>query len=266
MRLLILSDLHLDLWQDDGPPYDLANSRPDAVVLAGDIHKGSHGILWAARVFSGIPVIYVAGNHEFYDANLETVLAGMAAAAAQTANVHVLDADELVLGEARFLGCTLWTNFRLLSDEPADRQIAMAAAQGNPDYKYIRLASQKFRKLSPSDTARFHAEQKAWLQRKLAESFAGQTVVVTHMAPSLESVELEGRQIPEAAAYASRLDELVEQADLWIHGHLHHSSDYRIGACRVVCNPRGYRMRDNGPENPRFDPNFIVELAHCEDY
>ncbi len=266
MRLLILSDLHLDLWQDDGPPFDLANSRPDAVVLAGDIHKGSRGILWAARVFSGIPVIYVAGNHEFYDANLETVLAGMAAAAGQTANVHFLDADEVILNGIRFLGYTLWTNFRLLSDEPADRQIAMAAAQGNPDYKYIRLKSQKFRKLCPIDTARFHAEQRAWLQRKLAEPFAGKTVVVTHMAPSLESVELEGRLNPEAAAYASRLDELVEQADLWIHGHLHHSSDYRIGACRVVSNPRGYRMRGNDPENPRFDPNFIVELAHWEDY
>ncbi|HTD05227.1 metallophosphoesterase [Undibacterium sp.] len=261
MKVLVLSDLHLDLWQDDGPRFDLATSRPDVVVLAGDIHKGAHGIVWAARMFSGIPVLYVAGNHEFYDANLETVLAEMADAARQTANVHFLDADEVVVGGTRFLGCTLWTNFRLMSEEPADRQIAMEAAQGSPDYKYIRLKSQKFRKLRPSDTARFHAEQRAWLQSKLAEPFAGKTVVVTHMAPSLKSVAPESRLNPEAAVYASRLDELVSRADLWIHGHLHTSSDYPVGGGRVVCNPRGYQIRGNGPENPQFDPNCMVELG-----
>ncbi|GGC93491.1 metallophosphoesterase [Undibacterium terreum] len=261
MRLLVMSDLHLDLWEDDGPTCDLALSRPDVVLLVGDIHKGARGITWTARTFKSIPVIYVAGNHEFYDANLETVLAEMAEAAGKTANVHFLHAEEIVLGGNRFLGCTLWTNFRLMSDEPADRLIAMEIAQGSPDYKCIRLKSQKFRPLRPSDTARFHAEQKAWLQRKLAEPFAGKTIVATHMAPCLESIEPQDRQNPQAAAYASRLDDLVAQADLWVHGHLHHRSDYLRGRARVICNPRGYWIPGIGTENHRFDPNFIVELG-----
>lgn len=27
---------------------------------------------------------------------------------------------------------------------------------------------------------------------------------------------------------------------LWLHGHLHNSSMYEIGDCKVVCNPKGY--------------------------
>ena len=38
MRLLTLSDLHLDLWRDRVPDIDVSRSHPDLVILAGDIH------------------------------------------------------------------------------------------------------------------------------------------------------------------------------------------------------------------------------------
>lgn len=28
--------------------------------------------------------------------------------------------------------------------------------------------------------------------------------------------------------------------DLWIHGQVHYTADYRVDGVRVVCNPRGY--------------------------
>ena len=34
------------------------------VVLAGDIDRGIKGVVWARQAFPGIPVLYVAGNHE----------------------------------------------------------------------------------------------------------------------------------------------------------------------------------------------------------
>src|SRR3546814_2816589 len=49
------------------------------------------------------------------------------------------------------------------------------------------------------------------------------------MAPSLQSVDDRYRCDLVSAAYASRLDALVAKADLWIHGHMHSSLDYRIG-------------------------------------
>jgi hypothetical protein len=45
------------------------------------------------------------------------------------------------------------------------------------------------------------------------------------------------------------------QIKYWIHGHTHTHFDYKIGECRVICNPRGYPN-----ENTGFDPNFEMEI------
>ena len=80
------------------------------------------------------------------------------------------------------------------------------------------------------------------------------------MAPSLLSVDDAFGSEGCSPAYASRLDDLAAQADLWVHGHIHASRDYRIGPCRVVANPCGYKTRSGTPQNPQFNPNFIVDL------
>jgi hypothetical protein len=79
------------------------------------------------------------------------------------------------------------------------------------------------------------------------------------MAPSMRSVPEQYADDRISAAYASQLKELAAKADLWVHGHMHESSDYLIGKCRVVCNPCGYMTRGGGIENGDFDPNFIAE-------
>lgn len=128
------------------------------------------------------------------------------------------------------------------------------------DYKRIRLASKGYRKLRAADTAQFHAMHRSWLTERLAEPFDGKTVVITHMALSMRSVAEEYPGDPASAAFASRLDDLVSQTDVWAHGHMHDSFDYHIGKCRVVCNPCGYMTRGGGIENHQFGPNFVVEL------
>ncbi len=259
MRLLILSDLHHEIWREYAPTIDPAISRPDAVILAGDIDLGARAVEWAARNFAGLPVLYVHGNHEGYGRNLEEMQDDIVAACAASGNVHFLDSGEFVLDRVRFLGATLWTDFRLFGDET--RMLAMAsAAEVMNDYRRIRLAEQGHRTLQPADTAGLHARQTAWLAGKLAKPFDGATVVISHMAPTMQSVEAEFRDDIISAAYASRCDEVVASADLWVHGHMHTSFDYRVGKCRVVCNPCGYLMRDGRPQNPDFDPNFIVDV------
>ena len=59
-------------------------------------------------------------------------------------------------------------------------------------------------------------------------------------------------------AFVSDLSALIEahRPALWVHGHVHNSSDYRIGDTRIVCNPHGY-----GNENPDFDGALVVEVG-----
>jgi Icc-related predicted phosphoesterase len=61
-----------------------------------------------------------------------------------------------------------------------------------------------------------------------------------------------------SAAYVSDLAAPIEagRPHLWVHGHVHQSFDYLVGATRVICNPHGY-----GKENLRFDPALAVEIA-----
>jgi Icc-related predicted phosphoesterase len=259
MRLLVLSDLHHEIWRERAPVIDPALSNPDAVILAGDIDVGNKAVHWAAKNFAGIPVFYVHGNHEAYGNNLDDVQEDIRAACLATGHVNFLDASEFIIGRVRFLGGALWTDFRLFGDDTC--LAAMHAAEGvMNDYRRIGLAGQGYRKLRAADTAAIHARQKAWLTTKLNEPFEGSTVVVTHMAPSMQSVTGQFRMEPSSAAYASRMDELVSKADLWVHGHMHTSLDYRIGQCRVVCNPCGYTTRDGAPQNPQFDPKFVIDI------
>lgn len=259
MRALVLSDLHHELWREYAPRSNPSISRPDVVVLAGDINVGARAVEWATRMFPTLPVVYVHGNHEAYGKNLEDVQEQIAQACQASGHVHFLNCGEFKLGNIRFLGATLWTDFKLFGDDM--RQASMREADAvMTDYKRIRLAKQGFRKLRSTDTAQLHGAHRLWLKEKLAEPHAGKTVVVTHMAPSLKSVADGFENDLSSAAYASRLDDLVQMADVWIHGHMHESSDYHIGKCRVVCNPCGYMKRGGQGENPEFDPNFIIEI------
>lgn len=259
MRLLILSDLHHEQWRGYGPVIDPAQSRPDVVILAGDIHSGAHAIGWADKNFTGMPVLYVSGNHEAYEKTLEDAQQEIESACRAAGHVHYLNCGEVVWRGVRFLGATLWTDFKLFGDPV--RQVAMLEAERcMNDYHCIRLATEGNRKLRAADTAQLHAHQRSWLERKLDEPFDGKTVVITHMAPSMRSIARIYETDILSAAFASNLDDLVVKADLWVHGHTHTSFDYMVDKCRVVCNPCGYRLHVGHAENPDFDPNYIVEI------
>lgn len=259
MRLLVLSDLHREIWKEFGPGIDLAASRPDLVVLAGDIDEGDRAVNWAARKFAGLPVLYVHGNHEAYGHNLEEARREIADACTATPNIHFLDCSEFHIGNVRFLGATLWTDFCLFGED-ARAKCMSASEEVMADYECIRLAEAGGRKLRAHDTAAYHAEQVAWLRAMLQRPHEGKTVVITHMAPSLRSVVAQYANDPVSAGFASNLDDMLPQADVWIHGHMHDSFDYEIDGCRVVCNPLGYQRPNGNPENAKFNPGFIVEV------
>jgi predicted phosphodiesterase len=259
MRILPLSDLHREIYPERDLGIDLEVCRPDVVILAGDIDKGTRAVQWAAEAFKGIQVLYVAGNHEFYGAEIDTVPKAIQAACEQTTNVTYLDRESFIIGGVRFLGATLWTDFALFGKP--NRPIAkVACGVAMNDYRQIRFAANGYRKINPEDTALVHALTRNYLEQELAKPFDGKTVVVTHMAPSRLSVPEQFAQDIVSSAYASNLDYLTVQADLWIHGHTHTSMNYHLFKCNVVANPCGYQHRGGLNENPNFNPNLIIEI------
>jgi len=251
-RILIASDLHLEFSD-----IALDASAADIVVLAGDIHEGAAGIEWAKARFAQ-PVIYVAGNHEFYNGEIGAVTAAMKAAAAGS-NVQVLDDEAVEIAGIRFLGSVLWTDFDL-NGETAKATAFERCKKLMPDFKIVSYGTEIF---TPEDTIMIHGQSRGWLGDQLAEAHDGPTVVVTHHAPHRGSLAPQYVDDPVSAAFVSDLEAMILEAGpaLWIHGHTHTSFDYKVGPTRVVCNPRGYTKKPNAHrENADFARDFSVEV------
>ena len=253
MRLAILSDLHLTVA---GMP--VPQVACDVVILAGDVARPQQAMAWAKQFT--VPVIYVPGNHEYYGGSLSGTLSNLRELACGS-QVHVLERDELRLGGVRFLGCTLWTDFRLQATE-AERAASMAmASQMIRDFSRVRLDDDGTALFTPELSRQVFDESVVWLDKKFAEPFDGTTVVVSHHAPSLGSINPKYAGSPLNACFVSNIEPQLRRwnAPLWIHGHLHDSYDYAVGNTRVLCNPRGY-ARDGVTENASFDPGLVISI------
>ncbi|MFC1782261.1 metallophosphoesterase [Planctomycetota bacterium] len=248
MKVHVLNDLHVEF-----EPFDPPETDAEVVILGGDIHVGKKGLKWAQENFKGKPVIYVLGNHEYYGQAIPKHTDKLKELAEGT-NVHILENDIFVINEVMFLGCTLWTNFKLWGNP----QIAGdAARQKMTDYKKIRVSPQ-YRKIKPIDTVGIHYKSLNWLGENLIKTHDAKVVVITHHAPSPRSFSEKHQEDILGAAYVSHLDDFVEKsgAALWIHGHLHVQRDYMIGNTRVLCNSRGYPDEYNN----EFIADYEVEI------
>ncbi len=109
MKIQLHSDIHIE----GRAGFVIPEKDSDLIILAGDIDVGMRGLLWAEQLTRshGKPIIYVAGNHEFYRHDYYQLLEEMRVFAAEHDNLHFLEKDELILNGVRFLGTTLWTNY-----------------------------------------------------------------------------------------------------------------------------------------------------------
>ena len=250
-RILYMSDLHLEMerwrlsipgWQDFLARHRDARKHPlrgplltgfndiDLVILAGDIHTGLRGVVYAEQLaaYFDAPVIYVAGNHEYYRQHMDLLDPALRATATRTGGrVQFLEnmvASFTFSGQrVHVLGCTLWTDYRLRGDQEAD--MAMAARY-MIDHRMIHRVSTLFR---PEHALTRHERSRAWLRETVArlrlEEPGAKIIAVTHHAPH---AALLGRRAGRIApAYASNLlpDFCAAPPDLWIHGHTHYRHD-----------------------------------------
>ena len=255
MKLHILSDLHLGV---QGMPHPETDA--DLVILAGDIARPQAAITWAQGF--GKPVLYVPGNHEFYGSSLTQTMRTLQDLCAGT-SVQLLDNRSLVLQGVRFVGSTLWSDFRIAGGGQARADAMEQALRFMRDFQRIRSTEQPDAPLfHPQDAAALYDANVQWLTQALAQPFDGPTVVITHHAPSPRSIHPRFAGSPLNAIFVSDAESLVAQsgARLWIHGHTHDSFNYLLHGTRVLCNPRGY-ARDGVNENALFDPLLVVEVT-----
>lgn len=275
MKLRIHSDLHLEfeyaerrLTNECVPP--LPDDADTVLVLAGDImsnyraHIRKHPHLdeytpWIRDKINRFKaVIYVLGNHDYWNAgHWQDVVAYWKGMSTRFSNFHVLANDHVVVDGVRFLGTTLWTDL--------SNPIYAMQADGMNDFNYIKVnrGGGRWSKWNIGDWNQEHQKAIGFFEEELAKEWTGKTVVVSHHAPTVQSISdrFAGKAIN--CCYYTNLERFMWYNDitLWCHGHIHNSVDLVIGdeiqSTRVICNPRGYFGEEL---NPEYDPTKLVEI------
>lgn len=277
MRIQLFSDLHLERY-----PGFLPHILPDTdvVVLAGDIGSYQAGSRLETDDFglerfsptlpalAGKRVLFVPGNHEF-DALEHDAAYARLRATCERLGIEWLDREIVVIGQVRFIGTTLWSDFDALAGretDPARRLQMRDKAFRAANFYLSKNTTLKHGEPMLAEAIRAMAlDCQDWLRAALATPFEGRTAVVTHFAPSLLSADPRYGLVPGTAGFCNWLDDLFKHTQLWMHGHLHCMNDYvvegRDGAhswsCRVVANPLGYLSKG---EQEGYRPQLVIEL------
>lgn len=287
-KILLVSDLHLEFADIDIPN----DQNYDVLILSGDImvaqdlsDHSAESVRTAAvlesmgrrqesaqrfrnflkRVSTEFPyVVYVAGNHEFYDGKWHKSLDTLKSECAVYPNIHFLEMSSVDIMGYTFIGGTLWTDMNKC--EPVTMQAITGMMN---DFKLIKNDNANFRKLSSQDVVVRHRKTLDYFKQAIESNPTGKFVVVGHHLPTFMSVHPQYKNdYTINGAYASDLSDFIldnPQIVLWTCGHTHFPHRYYMGNTLVACNPRGY----SGPkfnENNKWRANRSIDLAAMPDY
>jgi Icc-related predicted phosphoesterase len=244
MKIQLISDLHMEMMSYEKRlklTLELTKTDADVCILAGDIcNKNCADEVLSRFCRSYEYVVFVPGNHEYYGEGFDDFYGVMEEIATKEPNLVWLDPTrppQTIMGQ-RFIGNTLWYP----SNPDTDMLI-----RGWSDYHHIRF-------LTPTV---FHLNEMStkYIEQNIQEG----DIVVTHMAPSYQSVGSMWRGAMTNCFFVSEMEDVIldKKPKFWFHGHMHDPLDYMIGDTRVVCNPRGYTFKNEGKS---FNPALVFEI------
>lgn len=262
MKFLVLSDVHGGTGFLHGGEYS-----DTVLIIAGDFDETKRSryrtdIEKLCKQFKN--VVLVPGNHEYYGSNIHKTHSVLQTMDDEIENFIFLQDRSIWIDDVFIVGSTLWTDFN------KDPLVKFDARLKMNDYKHIRNGPPEEgwkRKLTVEDVELMHYKSKKYIESAVDTERTKvhndiKVVVVTHHAPSYQSVASRYKNDTLNACYCNHMDKFVEdlQANVWIHGHVHNSFDYTIGETRVICNPRGYESYSGANENFDYNPKFIFEV------
>ena len=254
MKLQLLSDLHLETEAYEPEPAPGA----ELLVLAGDIDSTWAGLRRFAKW--PVPVIFVPGNHEFDQRDVEAARAGLTQLSREL-GFTLLDDSSIIRTDAegrrvRFVGSTRWSDFDVFGE--AGREKALRAAGY---FQKVMAASRHGQVFDAKAVRDLSLQSRTWLAKELGLPESGPdwdaTVAITHFAPSIRSADPRYGKQPTTASFCNNDEALMPGARLWLHGHLHCQFDYSVGETRVRCNARGHAHKG---EAARFEPRALIEV------
>lgn len=271
MKLRVLSDIHLEY-----NPISEPSNEADVTILCGDIFTKERQLPNdLCDFYKSKYVIGIAGNHEFYGHKIDTYTNELYEIYHKRNGIF-LENDYITIDDKlssisindttcnsgyRFIGTTLWTDFRLFGNDintiknNASILVGTRYTSHLREYYKIRVAKRNYRKFRPLDAAILNQRAVSFIESSLNLKFDGIVSVLTHHGPSIKTIQDKDKNDIFSLAYASNLDWLMEKynPNYWFYGHIHKIvPNISISGTKLVSNPSGILSN--------FDSNFIMEI------
>lgn len=260
MRIAIHSDLHIDKNFPDKPICRqslISALDADVIILAGDISDDRElSFLYAKKVAelnSESQVIFVAGNHDYWNTDLIETDQYFRSSFAIVNNAHYLEHNLLVVKSGAetviFYGSTYWSDFEL--NGRVEAAWLMMQCQQMPDFRVIKSSRDFF---TTQQSRLLCKKSHAWLESELAQKHTAKKVVITHfpIAPAFNSTESK-----VSSWFANNHGALISKykPSLVVSGHTHDNVDIDLPKTRMVSNQRGSPGEHSG-----YRPDLIIEI------
>jgi predicted phosphohydrolase len=185
-------------------------------------------------------VIYIAGNHEYYDSNgimtIKRVNDTIEDILSKYPNIHYLNNSKIVINDITIIGSTLW------SSPICDTYFNDFKKNIFDDNGCVTIDS--FRKMNQ--------ESIKFLETELEKCCHDKTIVVTHFMPLMNN------DIPKSkyesnpyfdSYFGNNLHHIINKPKFWISGHTHQRFEVEINDTKWLCNPLGqkYEMNEYKP-------------------
>jgi predicted phosphodiesterase len=248
MKFKLLSDLHLEFYgrrpfyraeaTPEWEPAPTAEDKDTVLLLPGDIHVGRKAMPWLKKMCGRFyEVVYVLGNHEFYNHELNEVKDFWDEACIDMPdNFTFLDDAVIYIEDTRIIGGTLWTGV-------TDPHAIWMGPKRMTDYQITTVREHgKVRKMNVQDTNKAHFETVNFIREELQKPWVGKTIVMTHHLPHELCVAEFFKGNALNAFFMTDLDHIIRNFDIdvWVHGHTHNNVDVEVHGTRILCNPMGY--------------------------
>lgn len=246
----IVSDIHLEIRKGRIPSFNsILTPSTDILILAGDIgtplDKSLYLFLkWCSSNFKF--VLYVPGNHEYYNDNgldIITINDILQKICAKFTNVIFLYNKVYTTDRIAFIGSTLWSHI------PDQHRHEIKTSIN--DFKHIYKSPWEV--VTPEDINIEYFKNKEFLVQEVGNAYMNQKIpiVITHHTPSFI-----GTSDPKydssnlKYSFSSQLNCEKGIIRLWCCGHTHYNFHHDFEGYELISNQFGYGRNAVAGYNP----------------
>lgn len=230
MKIHLCSDLHLEFGNLYYPHVDA-----DIIIVAGDVYVRPNEVIYYLTLLSQDyrNVIFVCGNHEYYNNDIAEVDLEIASHFRDSSDVHILQNERVVIDGVSFYGGTMWTDGYGNNDSILEDSIN--------DFRLIK-------NFSVSRMRKLHEEFK--------RNFVQSDVVISHHVPDVAFTHPMYIGSPINGGFIARdMGDYLFTPKVWCFGHTHNYWDVSLNNTRFLCNPYGYSQNSKS-----FNKKLVFEV------